>query len=189
VVGAIAGGLLGGVPGAILGGLVGAGLGYLISRLFRGSKITVDSSCKGHCSTVNFEDEAKKADAKTGDACREVKFNYLKGGAGPTKVFNEKVEFTDVTLKCNAGDPNCGGWSSKGVITLGAGVCNAASCGPLASTILHEMVHDWAGWGPPYNSQDITVPGASHTAADYLDEWAARYIEKSCFATDPWGLP
>jgi hypothetical protein len=189
LVGGIAGGIFGGLPGAILGGLAGAGLGYLVGRLFRGNKITTDAGCKGHCTGVNIEDEAKKADAKTSDKCREVTFNYVKGGAGPAKVFSEKIEFSNVTLKCNAANPNCGGWSTKGLITLGKGSCSAASCGPLASTILHEMVHDWAGLGAPYDKKEYTVPGATRTTADFLDEWAGRYIEKSCFGYNPWGLP
>jgi hypothetical protein len=189
LVGGIIGGLVGGVPGAIIGGLVGAGVGALIAYLFRGSKVKVDASCKNFCPGVDFEKEGQKADAKTSSPCKNVKFTYQVQGEASTRTFDQKIDFSPVTIKCDPAIADCGGWSSKGVITLGKSACNAGTCGPLASTILHEMVHDWAGWGPPYDKQNITVPGATHTTPDYLDEWIARFVEKSCFGTDPWGLP
>ena len=194
VAGALLGGLAGGVPGAIIGGLVGgavgAGVGALIGLLFKGKKITVDNSCKGFCKGgLNVKKEAEKADAKTTDNCKNVSFNYRVNGEKGTKKFAKKINFGNVTVKCNPKNPNCGGWSKKGLIVLGKSACKPGPCGPLASTILHEMVHDWAGWGPPYDKKNVTVPGASHTSSDYLDEWVARYVEKSCFKTNPWGLP
>ena len=195
--GSVKGGLLGAAGGAIAGGvlfgplgaLIGGAIGGLIGLLYSGSKITVDKSCKSFCSGTDVEAEAKKADAKTTAACKDVKFTYKVQGESGTKTFNKKIDFNKVTVKCSTTNTNCGGWSSKGVITLGKAACNSASCGPLASTILHEMVHDWAGWGAPYDKENTTVPGATHTSAEYLDEWVARYVEKACFSTNPWGLP
>jgi Domain of unknown function (DUF4157) len=187
--GAVIGGLVGGVPGAIVGGLLGAAIGGLIGALVGGSKVSVDKSCGKFCSSLDVANEAKKTDSKAASGCKNVKFTYQVAGKPTTQKFDQKVDLNHVTVKCDASNANCGGWSSKGIITLGKAACNAGTCGPLASSILHEMVHDWAGWGPPYDKQNVTVPGASHKTPDYLDEWVARYVEKSCFSYNPWGLP
>jgi hypothetical protein len=189
LIGGYAGGGLGALVGGAIGGLVGLGLAALGRWLFGGSKVEVDSSCDKFCPAIDVGDEGKKADAKTGDGCREVRFNYRETGSGVNKTFDQKIDFNKVTLKCSAAEPACGGFTTRGLITIGKGACNSATCGKLSSSILHEMVHDWAGWGPPYDKQNIVVPGAGHTQADYLDEWAARYVEKSCFGENPWGVP
>lgn len=189
VVGGVIGGLLGGGAGALIGGLIGAGAGALVGYLLSGSKVSVDNSCKNFCPSLDVAKEAEKADGKTSNPCKDVNFTYQVAGAPTTSKFAQKIDFNSVTIKCDKTNKDCGGWSSKGVITLGQKACVAASCGPMDSTILHEMVHDWAGWGPPYDKQNVTVPGATHTTPDFLDEWIARYVEKDCFKYNPWGLP
>jgi hypothetical protein len=164
-------------------------VGGFLAWLFGGSKVKVDKSCKNFCPALDIEKEAEKTDSKTSAACKNVKFTYRVQGAASTSTFDQKIDFNSVTIKCDPTNSDCGGWSSKGVITLGQKACNAAACGPMASTILHEMVHDWAGWGPPYDKKNVTVPGATHTTPDYLDEWIGRYVEKDCFGYNPWGLP
>jgi hypothetical protein len=186
-IGAGLGGAIGGVPGAIIGGILGAGLGaYLGSR---GGKVSVAGGCKNFCPSVDIEAEAKKTEAKASNPCKDVGFTYQVAGEVSTRRFGTKIDLSAVTVNCDASNSDCGGWSSKGVITIGKKVCNTGICGALASSILHEMVHDWAGWGPPYDKKNVTVPGAAHTSPDYLDEWAGRYVEKVCFGYDPWGLP
>ena len=186
-IGAGLGGAIGGVPGAIIGGILGAGLGaYLGSR---GGKVSVAGACKNFCPSVDIEAEAKKTEAKASNPCKDVGFTYQVAGEVSTRRFGTKIDLSAVTVNCDASNSDCGGWSSKGVITIGKKVCNTGICGALASSILHEMVHDWAGWGPPYDKKNVTVPGAAHTSPDYLDEWAGRYVEKVCFGYDPWGLP
>jgi hypothetical protein len=187
--GAIVGGLIGGLPGAIIGGLVGAGIGALAGYLLGGgTKVKVDAACKNFCPSLDIEQKANQADGKAASPI-PAKFTYQVAGAPHTDIFDEKINLKNVVIKCDPSNTNCGGWSSTGVITLGKAACNAATCGDLASTLLHEMVHDWAGWGPPYDKKNVTVPGATHTTPDFLDEWAARYVEKNAFSYDPWGLP
>lgn len=186
-VGAGIGGYLGGIPGALIGGVIGAAGGAIVGALMSGRTVTVDKSCDGFCSSKTVTGAAKTADSKASSSCTDVSFRYNQGGTA--KTFNSPVSFDSITIKCSASESNCGGWSSDGEITLGKAACNSGSCGPLKSTILHEMVHDWAGWNAPYDKKNTTVPGASHTSQEYLDEWVARYVEKSCFGTNPWGLP
>lgn len=163
-----------------------------------GDKVSMDGSCKCFCkgSPTALEDAIKGLQAKLSDTCAQVKFNYTKKGdrTPNSRKFSDKIEFSDIKVSCSKGTSGCGGWSSKGTISLGTSACNVSSCGALDSTVLHEMVHDWANNRPPYDKKEYKVDGVTAHVAGYgewtwLDEWAARYVEKNCFKYDPWSLP